>query len=448
MIHLFLILSFSLSASAISELEVAKSVLENFSLIQEAEMKYLASQGEIEASRGSFDHKLSFKTRNRIEDKYDNKYFETVIERQTSLGGIGLIAGHRQGRGNFPFYDGKYATSSAGEIFAGLSLPVLRNLKTDELRTDLKNSLLENEISKAELELKQNIYIHKALSLYYKWLLANKKLEIRQSILKIAQERQMMLQKKFKAGDVEKLKLIDNERSIDKRKDELFKAQIEWLDIKTQLEIYFRDKNGQAVMLPSHYLPSDEPVQIFETTPQLDSLPQLRIINQKIKIMENNKNLFEQSKLPGLNLEVLGARELSANNPYDPESLQLGVKFDFPLENRKARGKTVSSEYKYLALRKNKEFLLLNLRQQFEFSMEAQRTGLKRWKTTSNEFEKTFEISKAERSKWYQGASDLYIVNLREQDTADADIKRWNIWYDYHQSILDTRLFSGKIKPY
>jgi outer membrane protein TolC len=324
---------------------------------------------------------------------------------------------------------------------------VLRNFQTDEFRTNLSNSEIQKEISKVELELKQNIYIHKALSLYYKWLLANKKLEIRESILKIALERQGMLEKKFKAGDVEKLKLVDNERSIEKRKDELLKSQIEWLDIKTQLEIYYRNSNGEPHSLVKNTLPQDVPKEIFETSAGFEELPQIKIINREIKIFENNRNLFKQSRLPGLQLEVLGARELSANDPYDPEALQVGLKFDFPLENRKAQGKTVSAEYKYLALKKKRDYLVLKLKQQFDYSLTAQRNGLLRWKTTSNEFQKTTDLSNAERKRWAQGASDLYIVNLREQDTADADIKRWNIWYDYHQSILDTKLFSGKIRP-
>ena len=447
MTYLFLIFILSFTSGAVTEEEVAKSVLDNFSLIEEAELKFMAQEGEIEASKGAFDHKLSFKTRNRIEDKYENKYFETLLERQTPFGGLGLVAGHRQGQGNFPYYDGKLATSGAGEIFAGLTLPVLRNFQTDEFRTNLSNSELQKEISKVELELKQNIYIHKALSLYYKWLLANKKLEIRESILKIALERQAMLEKKFKAGDVEKLKLVDNERSIEKRKDELLKAQIEWLDIKTQLEIYYRNSNGEPHSLVKNTLPQDVPKEIFETSAVLEELPQIKIINREIKIFENNRNLFKQSRLPGLQLEVLGARELSANDPYDPEALQVGLKFDFPLENRKAEGKTVSAEYKYLALKKKRDYLVLKLKQQFDYSLTAQRNGLLRWKTTSNEFQKTTNLSNAERKRWTQGASDLYIVNLREQDTADADIKRWNIWYDYHQSILDTKLFSGKIRP-
>lgn len=183
-------LIFSASVSAVTEEEISASILKHFPLVEQASLKYEASRGEVEAARGAFDHKLTFKSRNRIEDKYENQYFESTIERQTAMGGLSLIAGHRQGLGNFPAYDGKYETSSAGEIFAGIALPVLRNFQTDEMRLNLKLAKLRKTIAKAELNLKQNIYLHKGLSLYYKWLFANQKLKIRESVLKIAEERQ------------------------------------------------------------------------------------------------------------------------------------------------------------------------------------------------------------------------------------------------------------------
>lgn len=82
------------------------------------------------------------------------------------------------------------------------------------------------------------------------------------------------------------------------------------------------------------------------------------------------KNLYAQTRLPGLAVEVLGARELSPNVAYDPDSLQLGVKFDYPLENRKAQGKTVSSEYKLKAIQKEREYLAQELTRMFNFSVE------------------------------------------------------------------------------
>jgi outer membrane protein TolC len=434
-------------AFAVSEEELTRSVLTHFPLIEQAELKYEASRGEVEAAQGAFDHKLTFKSRNRIEDKYENQYFESTIERQTRYSGLSLVAGHRSGQGVFPAYDGKYKTSSAGEIFAGIALPVLRNFQSDEFRLNVELAKLRKGIAKAEVELKQNIYIHKALSLYYKWLFANQKLKIRESILKIAEERQGMLEKKYAAGDIDRLKLTDNQRSIDKRRDELAKARIEWQSARTQLELYYRDDAGQPITLGQDVLPQDDVRPVSPTILTADVLPQLRMIDSEIRMRESERKFFDQSRLPGLNLEVIGSRELSGNVPWDPSTLQLGVKFDLPLENRKAEGKTTASEYKFRALVKEKDFMVQQLKQQLNYSYDALLATRGRWEVTSSEFEKSMRIAEAERSRWTQGASDLFILALREQDAADVDVKRWSVWYEYHQLLIDTRLFSGKMVP-
>lgn len=446
MILLVLIL-LSGSAFALTEKDIITSVTTNFPLIEEATLKLEASKGELESSFGAFDHKLKFKSRNRIEDRYENSYIETTLERQTPYGGLGLFAGHRQGIGTFAPYDGKYKTSSAGEIFAGISLPLLRNFLTDDARTDLLKAKLANEIAGHEFELKRNLTIHKALSIYYKWVVADQKVKIRQQVLKIAEERQSMLEKKFQAGDIEKLKLTDNQRSIEKRKAELTESEIELNNFRTLLSLYYRDKNGNPV-LPEVSITVDEKLPTDTFAPfNKELLPQLNLIEKELKIREADRALYSQSQLPGLNVELLGARELSGNVPYDPERLLLGVKFDFPLENRKAEGKTTASEYKYKALVKQRDYAHQELERLYKFSTDAVRMTKFRYEVTSSEFSKTKQLGQAERNRWNQGASDLYIVNLREQDTAEAEIKKWSVWFDYHQYTLDARLYSGTLLP-
>lgn len=443
---LFLILLTS-HVFALTEEEVKKSVLTNFLLIREAELKTESAKGELVAAEGSFDHKLTFKSRNRIEDKYDNKYFETTLERQTALGGTSLIAGHRQGVGNFPEYDGKYRTSGAGEIFAGLSLPVLRNFKTDEFRTNLKLKKIEKKQADLELELKKMVYLHKALSLYYKWILAAQKLKINKEILDLAQRRHDMIERKFKAGDLEKIKVIDNQRAIDKRRSDITKNEIELNKVRTELSIYLLDEQGNPIIIPAEPNPEilllkDEPSLISKNVIENPQIKILDLERQKLKL---ESIFFDQSRLPGLNLELVGAKELSGNDPYDPERLQVGVKFDFPLENRKAEGKSVSFNYKVLAIEKRRQFLESELNQQLNFFIQASLDSKLRWEITSKEFEGSKKMAEAEKQRWFQGASDLFVVNLREQDVADVEIRRWTALYDYHQYHLDARLFSGTI---
>lgn len=444
---IFLLILFSSQIFALTEQDVANSVLTYFPLIQEAELKAKSAKGELTSAEGAFDHKLIFKSRNRIEDKYDNQYFETTLERQTGFGGTSLVAGHRQGQGNFPEYDGKYRTSAAGEIFAGLSFPILRNLKTDEFRTNLKIKQIEKKQAELESHLKKMIYLHKALTLYYKWILETQKLKINKSIFELAKKRHDMIERKFKAGDIEGVKVTDNQRAIDKRSGDIVKNEIDLNKIRAELSVFLRDEQGNSVSIPLESSPEfilqkNEP-SLFATDISLN--PQMKILDLEREKLKLESIFFDQSKLPGLNLELLGAKELSQNEPYDPERLQVAVKFDFPLENRKAEGKSVSYSYKVLAIEKNRQFLESELSQQLSFFIKASSDSKMRWEITTKEFEGSRKMAEAEKNRWSQGASDLFVVNLREQDVADVDIRRWTALYDYHQYHLDARLFSGKI---
>jgi hypothetical protein len=441
------LLIFSLEAQALTEQDVIKSVLTNFPLIQEAELKAKSVKGELTSAEGAFDHKLIFKSRNRIEDKYDNQYFETTLERQTAFGGTSLVAGHRQGLGHFPAYDGKYRTSGAGEIFAGLSFPILRNFKTDEFRTNLRLKEIEKKQAELEAQLKKMIYLHKALSLYYKWILETQKLKINKSIFELAKSRHDMIERKFKAGDIEGIKVTDNQRAIDKRNGDILKNEIDLNKVRAELAIYLRDEQGNPLTIPTESNPefilNKEEPKLFSS--DVSKNPQIKILNLERDKLKLESIFFDQSRLPGLNLELLGAKELSPNDPYDPERLQVAVKFDFPLENRKAEGKSVSYNYKVMAIEKNRLYLESELSQQLGFFVQASTDSKTRWEITTKEYEGTRKMAVAEKKRWTQGASDLFVMNLREQDVADVDIRRWTALYDYHQYHLDARLFSAQI---
>ncbi len=433
----------SLNALALSPEELRESVLKNFPLIEEALMKYESTSGAVTSAEGEFDHKLKFKSRNRIEEQYDNQYFETTLERNTGIRGAGLIAGHRQGAGLFPFYDGKYKTSSAGEIFAGISIPILRDSSTDEARTNLNVVKLERTQAEEEVKLKQNLYLHKALSLYYKWIAEERILRINKELLALAQKRADMLQKKFDRGDVEKVKLVDTGRTIEKRRAEIQKSEAKLLSLEAGLLLFVDDLSRMSKITDDgtvRLIKPDLPPALIS-----DTLPQVKILSLELEKGKLKEKLYEQSKLPGLGVDVLGARELSGHAPYDPDSLQVGVRFDIPLENRKAKGKTVEQSYKLRALEKRLLYTERELLLNYKNTLSIIDLHHQRFETVSSEVEKTRTMARAEETRFQMGGSDLFVMNLRELDVSDAEIRRWNSWYEFHQAVLDAKLYQGKI---
>jgi len=206
MILIFILILSPILSLALTEEQIRTRVIQNFPLIEEAQNKLSSARADVVAAEGEFDHKLNFKSRNKIEDKYDNQFIETTLERNTGVYGLGLIAGHRQGIGNFPAYDGKYETSGAGELFAGLSIPLLRNLSTDQARTNLALEKTQCKAGRSSTATKTKIcmFIKHSLSTT-NGIWKREKLQIRKAILDLAQDRQSMLEKRFKnVGYIEK----------------------------------------------------------------------------------------------------------------------------------------------------------------------------------------------------------------------------------------------------
>lgn len=434
------------TAKEITEEEVKASILRHLPLIQEAQLKVEAAGGDVTAGKGAFDTKLKAKHRNHLEKKYDNEYTEVSLEKLLPVSGIGLHAGHRQGTGLFAAYEGKYDTSPAGEIFAGLSLPLLRNRSVDDSRLQLQLSRIDKEISERELTIKKNLYVYKGLSLYRKWVMYYQKLKVIDDLINIAVSRQEMLQKRYNAGDVERIKITDNERSILKRREELVKAKIEFRKVSLELGLYFRDENGQIRDL-SEDVPkiTNEAPNAFIRPIETAKLPQLRIIDLELERNKKQNEFYSNQKLPLLNLQATAYKELSQRYPFDPEFLHLNLVFEYPLENRKAEGKTVSSVYKGMALTKKKEWLENEFLNLFKQTKEIALLNLERSKIISQELENARKISDAERKRWSRGDSDLFIVALREQETTDVEIKLISTRYELEQAILDSKLYASVI---
>ncbi len=421
--------------------EVTQIVLERLPLIEEASRKARAQEALVTSAEGSFDHKLKAKSRNRLEGDYDNDFYEIEIERRTGLGGLGLAAGVRRGQGLFAPYDGKLNTSSGGEIFAGLTLPLLQGFRTDEARTNLEIAKFESKQADQELRLKKNMYVHKALTLYYKWLLNRKILIVQESILKLAENRQSMISRRHRRGDVEGIKKTDAERSVLKRRSEILKTKAKQRILEAELRLYLPE-------LPEKDILPDQPwSRKSQGKLLLGKLPQLRILELEREKIKARQKLASNQKLPELSVALIGSRELSSDGPYGRDALQLGVGFSFPLENRKARGKTVAEEYKKMAIEKRLEFSTKDYALSYQSLRESYDILLESWTNLKNESQATETMARGERSKWQQGGSDLYFVNLREEDVADVEIKKWSTIVELAQTDIDLRLLEVSLVP-
>ena len=436
------------SAEVLTADAVARSVLANFPLVAEAENKSVAAREKAAAATGEFDTKLKVKSANRTDSKYEYAHLETSLEKLLPFQGVTLFAGHRQGLGQIPAYTGKYETSSAGELFAGLSVPLLRNRGVDAARIERTVSSLEAEVATVDVRLKKNGYVYKALSTYQKWKLIHRKLRIYGALLRLAEDRQQMLEKRVRAGDLEKLKLTDNQRSINKRKDELLAVRQDLEGVNAVLGLYVRTPDGDPRdlkdVVPDDGTPQPQDLSFGDDVWQN---PQLVSIDRQLEQTRREKDFGRNQMLPQLNLEASTTRDLDPADKYDRARVQVGVSFEYPLENHKGRGKRAAAGAKRIAMELQKRYVhneLVNILKRSEAQIHL---ATERSKVLTLELDNARTLAEAERRRWYHGDSDLYIVALREQDVADTEAKLYTAYYDFEQLRLDAQLSLAKFVP-
>lgn len=429
-------------AQVLEPAEVQKSVLAHFPLIQEAQLKPLESKANLNSAAGDFDTKLKVKTSNRIDEKYDYQFIESSVEKQLGGTGLKLFMGYLQGLGRIPAYTGLYETPAAGEGFVGFSMPLLRDRSIDQSRFQLTTAKIENQIAEQEVELKKTFYIYKALSSYEKWRLAYAKYTLKKKLVDIASERQTMLEKRAHAGDLENYRLVDNQRSVDKRNEELLAAELELENARVQLSLYFRSPSGEPIDLkdriPAIYNRRVVAKNDFEI--ELHRLPQAQMIDAEISLNKETEKLNRNQSLPSLNLEATTFQRLSGDADGKPTRYQVGIQFELPFENRKARGKAEASKYKIQALEYKKTYFKSELSAHLEQLYSTARLHSERTVIIEREVKGAQYVAEAERKRWKQGEADLFVVALREQEAADAETRLRMAEYEVAQSELDRKL--------
>ncbi|RYZ66522.1 MAG: hypothetical protein EOP05_19000, partial [Proteobacteria bacterium] len=313
------------AASVVTPQQVQDSVLNNFPLIEEATLKAEAARQKQVSAEGAFDTKLKVKSSNRFDDRYNYRDLETTLEKQLPVSGLKVFAGHHQGLGSIPAYTGKYETASAGEAFLGARLPLLRGRSIDDARFQRIEAEATNNIAQAEMLVKKNYYVMKALETFQKWKLSQRKLDVKNTLLEIATGRQKMLEKQVKLGDVERIGLVDSRRSLLKRQAELIEAQNELDNIKAEMALYLRTKDGSAVAL-AQSKPA-LPIEVLKAPPPyvVRENPQISVLEKQRELQDRAIDLGRNRRLPLLEVEAAQFKTLSSSGEPDTSRLQVGL---------------------------------------------------------------------------------------------------------------------------
>jgi outer membrane protein TolC len=419
----------SLSFEAFREL-----VIQNHPLAQRANLNVEKGDNAKRIARGAFDPKLQAGINNKVFDGltyYDMRNLQLEVATPSP---VTIKAGYDQVSGSY--YNPELKTPEDGLLTAGISLPILRGLVTDERRTALRQANAFNEYSLLEQENMINQLLLDAYMQYWSWWNAYQKKQVAQSVVDLIIPRLNATRELALQGD---LPIIDTLETFTQYQNRLLIFQeASALEVKERMMLssFLWSKQGDdnvAIIITNKIVPTQyqlvKPFDSYETSflNLRDSVefknPELMQYEWKFETLRAEERWKKERIKPSLNVNY---NLLSSNdNPIEAgiisnNTYKWGFTFGMPLFLRKEIGELKMTQIKI----KETDFEYQVKRQDYKNKATALyenilifRSQLSLAQNNRNNYSQLLE---AEKEEFLVGESSVFLVNQREQQFAEA----------------------------
>lgn len=409
----------------------------------------LPKQGEsyLRYARGGFDPKLYFEQREKT-FKSENYYSETTAGISVPTWyGVNLKAGYENNSGLYLSPDLK--TPNNGLSYAGVDVPLLRNMITDARRTGVRQAQLFREQSEAMRAQILNELAQQVIQDFASWYFSWQEKEICRQAVALLKERMFAIRTEFQAGGKSAADTIETSAQLGIFSMMLRDAGIREIKSRLMLSAHLWNEEEQPVYITAGSVPDysgmeflDSMLQSFPNRVVTKSIqnmqPALQIMDLYVQKNQLEMRLKRQAMLPEINLKYRalspGYFEFPAGGSLRMNST-FGLGFSSALFLRKERGEFELSK---LAWQESG----LKLKQKVR-ETEQKADGLYQEALTYAALSRDYAVISGQYNQLYQnektrftaGDATVFMVNMRETRWIETRLKL----IDYRQKqVLST----------
>jgi len=414
----------TLDAVLLSSRRHAPQILEAIARVRQAEARLVTAEG-------AFDTVVAAEGSARLSGFYDGSSAAATITRPLENWGGSLYGGYRVSGGRFPIYEDKSFTNVLGELKVGAVFALMRDRFIDDRRFNRGNAAIDIDVAEAENLMTAISVQRRAIAAYNLWVGAGLRLGIYRELLALAKERQQGFVKQVAAGARARILLTENEQNILRRETLVARSEQELANAANTLSLFWRDAAGAPRKPLNSQLPSNFPLFNQVTAAARQALafrPDLKTIELRLNQATYRLALDRNSLRPRLDVNVEVSNDFGPVGVGGPsrsgtESI-VGLKFSVPLQQRAATGRIAQTNAEIDAIKRR--------RQLTEEQIIAELDGIAIDVGATNrlsllaeqEQARAREMAEAERRRFMAGASDFFLVNLREEAAADAAVRQ------------------------
>jgi len=408
----------------------------------------------VNAARGNYDPNIS--------GTYSNKYYQgrdyySVFGseiKQAIFTNQSIKAGFEYGSGNY--LNPSDYTPGNGVAYLGLEASLLQGLVIDKRRADVLKAKHFRSMNENEKRHISNTILFESACAYSDWLLKRGEFKVNRYFTDLAQVRLEGIKALSFAGERPSIDTTETAMLLQQRFLDLQSSTIEFQKQSALIAINNWDNNEAASFNPA-LIPSDSLEQLMELVSK--------------KFMENNNSdgrnnplvLQYRSKLDLLDVERRYRAELVKPvlnfnynllsipvNTGDFPSLSLnnykwGAQLAFPLFLRNSRAELSMAKLRMNSTNFEYELKQTEIQNKLKFTSSAVDVLALQLQTAEKNLDYSKRMLEAEKLKFENGESSIFLINARENKWLEAELKRLETMNKYIKAVFDYLYLKGNM---
>jgi outer membrane protein TolC len=404
----------------------------NHPVAKQADLNVESANANKLAARGGFDPKVFYDFRGKYFDSKDYYKLENGGLTIPTWFGIDVKGGYEANEG--PFLNSEDNVPDNGLVYARVAVPLLQGLIIDQRRATLRQAKLFQDLSQLEKVNLLNNLLFDAAKTYWDWALVYNKLQIFTNAVDVAQVRFDALKRNAELGDRPSIDTVEAAIQLQERIMNYQQSLLEFQTQSLQLSNYLWLENNIPVELKDNVTPGiteaeNKNIELsLSYSNKIDSIldnhPDLRIYNVKLDQLNIDRRLKQDKLKPVLDLNYNPLFNRDNLNVDNFNNYKWGINISFPLLLRKERGELQMNKIKTEVM----NFEAGNKRNEIMNKIKATIIELKNYQSQLDLYNSNvvnYEILWRSEIKLFQmGESSLFMINSREQNYINSQIKR------------------------
>lgn len=408
----------------------------------------------VNAARGNYDPNIS--------GSYSNKYFQgkeyySVFEseiKQALFTNQSIKAGFEYGSGNY--LNPSDFTPGNGVAYLGIEASLLQGLVIDKRRADVLKAKHYRNMSENEKRHISNTVLFESACAYSDWLLKRGAFKVNRYFTDLALVR---------LEGIKALSLAGERPSIDTTETAMLLQQ-RFLDLQTAIIEFQKQsafiainnwQNNEAASFDANLSPSDSLEQLMElvskkfmedNTADGRNNPLVLQYRSKLDLLDVERRYRAELIKPVLNFNynLLSIPVNTGDFPsLSPNNYKWGAQLAFPLFLRNSRAELSMAKLRLNSTTFEFELKQTEIRNKLNFTASSVKVFAQQLQTAERNLDYSKRMLEAEKLKFENGESSIFLINARENKWLEAELKRLETMNKYIKAVLDYLYLKGNL---